>query len=134
MSSSQSLDLLEGIAAPIVATNLEGTIIYWSTAAQEVLGFSSQEMKFRSWWEHFPATERERVMAAFQPAKAGVTFGGTCAMKHRDGATIPVVAHVSVLLDQNLLPQALLTVLHKIDASSQDHANLASDAANRTSQ
>lgn len=130
MISLSSLDFLEGIAAPIVATNLEGMIIYWSAEAEQTLGFSPQEMKLRSWWEHFPATVREQVQAAFSLPKSGVTFSGACTMRHRDGTTIPVVAHVSVMLNKNRSPHALLTVLHKISASSPALANTPSDAVN----
>src|SRR5206468_3007427 len=83
MISPQSLNFLEGIAAPIVATNLDGMIIYWNAGAQQIFGFSSQEMMLRSWWKHFPETLREQVMTAFGPPKSGVTFAGTCAMKDK---------------------------------------------------
>ncbi|MCI0538251.1 MAG: response regulator [Verrucomicrobiales bacterium] len=131
MISPQPLDFLEGIAAPIVATNLEGLIIYWSAEAEQALGFSPQEMKLRNWWEHFPAPVREQIKTAFATPSSGATFAGACVLRHRDGTIIPVVVHVAVMLAPDRSAQALLTMLHKIASASQGLASTPSEAAHK---
>jgi PAS domain-containing protein len=39
MIPPQPLDFLENLAAPVVATNLDGLIIYWSPQAEQTLAF-----------------------------------------------------------------------------------------------
>jgi two-component system cell cycle sensor histidine kinase/response regulator CckA len=104
-------------------------IIYWSPQAEQTLGFSPEEMKLRDWWDHFPAPVREQLKASFSAPQAGITFAATCQMKHLDGTTRPVAAHVSVILDERRSPQALLTVLHHIGSAPQGLAGSPPDEA-----
>src|SRR5439155_13168841 len=122
MTSLQSLDFLRRVGGPLVATTLDGTILYWSSGARGLLGFSAEEMKLKNWWEHFPANTRARIKSTFAAPNANASFAANCLLKDKQSAAIPVAVHISTLLDENNSPNALLTICHELPQASKDPA------------
>ncbi len=80
--------LLDAVGQSVIATDLEGTIIYWNRAAEELFGWSREEALGRSVVEMTPAEgARERAIEIFDVLREGHVWTGEFELRRRDGST-----------------------------------------------
>jgi PAS domain S-box-containing protein len=87
--------------AAIAMVDAEGTVIGWTHAAQQLVGYSAQEMVGRSLAHVLPPpTDAGRVSAIAGQCRAQGGWAGTLAVRHRDGHTLTMTLQVSLLWGQ----------------------------------
>ncbi|HKJ78683.1 MAG TPA: PAS domain S-box protein, partial [Prolixibacteraceae bacterium] len=92
--------LINSINESVIVTDLEGKIIYWNKAAEELYKWKSKEVVGRSILEVTPSTttkkQAEEIMASL---KNGDSWEGEFEVKDKNGELFPVHVKDSPLLD-----------------------------------
>ncbi|MES2536158.1 MAG: EAL domain-containing protein [Pseudomonadota bacterium] len=93
--------LLASVEQAVIATDLDGLIIYWNPFAQKMYGWSSAEVLGRSILDVIPS-ESMRVNAheIMTRLKAGESWDGEYLVRHRDGHDIPIHVTDSPIRDE----------------------------------
>jgi two-component system, cell cycle sensor histidine kinase and response regulator CckA len=93
--------LLDAVGQAIIATDLDGTVIYWNRAAQELYGWSSTEALGRDILDLTAtlesAAKAEEVMAALQ---RGESWTGEFTARSKDGSTLKVLVSNAPVMDE----------------------------------
>jgi PAS domain S-box-containing protein len=84
--------LLDAVGQAVIATDLEGCITYWNPSAQDLYGWSVEEMIGRSVMEIIPSeTQLERAEEIMSELRAGRSWSGEFEVKRKDGTSFPVI-------------------------------------------
>lgn len=80
--------------AAVIATDVHGTVIYWSGGAESLYGWQSGEAIGRNVLDITPTrSSSDEAATIFEQLRLGKTWEGTFILKHRDGT--PILAHVT---------------------------------------
>src|SRR5215207_7266908 len=80
--------LLDAVGQAIIATNPQGTIIYWNRAAEELYGWPKEEVMGRPIVEVTPSEEMlERAEEIMSELRAGRSWSGEFVVQRKDGST-----------------------------------------------
>lgn len=95
-------DLLEAVEQAVIATNLEGKIIYWNNFAEWLFGWTEVEAIGANVLELIPAAT-ERTMAAEIMAKirSGESWTGELLARRKDGLDFPLMVTDSPIFDDH---------------------------------
>ncbi len=99
-------------ADAIVTTDVDGRVTFFSTGAEEMLGFRADEMLGRSMMELSPGREARHFVAALR--RAGSIRDHEMTFCTRDGRRIDVTASVSLLRDPRGVTLGTVGVLRDI--------------------
>jgi diguanylate cyclase (GGDEF)-like protein/PAS domain S-box-containing protein len=92
--------LLEAVGQSVVATDLEGKVLYWNRAAEEIYGWSSEEALGRSLRDLTVCEESlEKVEEVRSVLRAGRAWSGETLLRRKDGSHVPVLGTASPLFD-----------------------------------
>ncbi|MER5917157.1 SpoIIE family protein phosphatase [Streptomyces sp. NPDC001982] len=97
--------------AAIAMVDAEGTVMGWTQAAEQLVGFSAGDVVGRSATHVLPPPEdagRASVFAEQCRAQGG--WSGTAAVRHRDGHTLTMTLRVSLLWGQDAGTRWLVSV------------------------
>src|ERR687898_1192930 len=84
--------LLDAVGQAIIATNPQGRIIYWNRAAEELYGWSKEEVMDRPIVEVTPSQELlERAEEIMSELRAGRSWSGEFMVQRKDGSTFPAM-------------------------------------------
>jgi PAS domain S-box-containing protein len=84
--------LLDAVEQAVIATDLEGNIIYWNSFAEWLYGWSSAEALAANIIDITPAPSlRERAAEIFSTLKRGQSWSGEFFVKRRDGTEFPAL-------------------------------------------
>src|SRR5215216_2537086 len=84
--------LLDAVGQATIATNPQGRIIYWNRAAEELYGWSKEEVMGRPIVEVTPSEEMlERAEEIMSELRAGRSWSGEFVVQRKDGSTFPVM-------------------------------------------
>src|SRR5215208_2624389 len=84
--------LLDAVGQAIIATNPQGRIIYWNRAAEDLYGWSKEEVMGRAIVEVTPSQEMlERAEEIMSELRAGRSWSGEFVVQRKDGSTFPVM-------------------------------------------
>jgi PAS domain S-box-containing protein len=84
--------LLDAVGQAIIATNPQGTIIYWNRAAEELYGWPNEEVMGRPIVEVTPSEEMlERAEEIMSELRAGRSWSGEFVVQRKDGSTFPAM-------------------------------------------
>jgi len=103
-------NLLEQIAASVVATDLQGVVISWNSGAEALYGWSEEEVMGRNVRELIVpenATAAERLAEEIQ--RDGI-WDGEILMRHRDGSLFTVYVRNRLVRDEEGNPTAIVGV------------------------
>lgn len=97
--------LLDAIGEAVIATDLQGAILYWNDAAERTYGWKSSEVIGKNVLDVTPDDDSKmnasEIMAVL---KKGNSWSGEFLVRHRDGHRFPVkVTSTSILNDQGTL-------------------------------
>jgi diguanylate cyclase (GGDEF)-like protein/PAS domain S-box-containing protein len=92
--------LLEAVGQSIIATDLEGKVIYWNRGAQDLYGWSSEEALGRSLRDLTVSEEAlEKAEEVGSELRAGRTWSGETLLRRKDGSHVPVLGTATPLFD-----------------------------------
>ncbi|MBD1921948.1 PAS domain S-box protein [Microcoleus sp. FACHB-831] len=85
--------LLEAIEQALIATDLEGKIIYWNRYAEVMFGWSASEVLGCAIVNVNPAeATREQAVEIMSCLQRGESWSGEFLVRRRDGTTFPIIA------------------------------------------
>ncbi|MDP9485892.1 MAG: PAS domain S-box protein, partial [Actinomycetota bacterium] len=83
--------LLDAVGEPVIALDIEGRVIYWNSTAEEMYGWSSEEVMGRRIPEMaVPRELRGRAEELSAHVRGGKAWVGEFEVRRRDGTTFPV--------------------------------------------
>jgi len=84
--------LLDAVGQAIIATDPQGRIIYWNRAAEELYGWSKEEVMNRPIVEVTPSEQMlERAEEIMSELRAGRSWSGEFVVQRKDGSTFPAM-------------------------------------------
>jgi PAS domain S-box-containing protein len=93
--------LHDAVGQAIIATDLQGRIIYWNRAAEELYGWSREEVMGRPIVEVTPSEELlERAEEIMSELRAGRSWSGEFVVRRKDGSTFPAMVTDSPVHDE----------------------------------
>ncbi|MCU0714405.1 MAG: PAS domain S-box protein, partial [Pirellula sp.] len=97
--------LLNAIGEAVIATDLQGTILYWNEAAERIYGWKSFEVIGKNVLDVTPDDDSKlHASEIMSVLKKGNSWSGEFLARHRDGHRFPVkVTNTSILDDQGNL-------------------------------
>ncbi|MFF4550551.1 SpoIIE family protein phosphatase [Streptomyces sp. NPDC001406] len=97
--------------AAIAMIDAEGTVVGWTQAAQQLVGYSAGEVVGRSAAHMLPpAEDAQRASAFAEQCHARGGWSGTATIRHRDGHTLRMTLRVSLLWGQDAGSRWLVSV------------------------
>jgi len=94
--------LLDAVGQAIIATDLDGTVIYWNRAAQELYGWRSTEALGRDIMTLTPGlqsgAQAEEVMVTL---RQGESWTGEFSARHKDGSPLQVLVSNAPVMDEH---------------------------------
>src|SRR5215207_10862821 len=85
-------DLLGAVGQAVIATDLEGRIIYWNRSAQDLYGFSAEEVMGRPVVDITPSEAYlERAEEIMLQLRAGRSWSGEFEVRRKDGTSFPAM-------------------------------------------
>ncbi|MBE9067240.1 PAS domain S-box protein [Leptolyngbya cf. ectocarpi LEGE 11479] len=97
--------LLDAVAQAVIATNLDGNILYWNCFAETLYGWSAAEVLGRSILDITPAdTTRDQAVEIMAHLQQGEQWSGEFWVKRKDGTPFPAwVIDAPIYDDQGIL-------------------------------
>ncbi|MEO7971434.1 MAG: PAS domain S-box protein, partial [bacterium] len=93
--------LLDAVEQSVIATDLEGNIIYWNSFAEKLYGWSAAEALAANIMDIMPAEAvREQAAEILATLKQGKSWSGEFLVKRRDGVEFPVMVTDSPISDK----------------------------------
>ena len=84
--------LLDAVGQAVIVTDLRGAITYWNRFAEELYGWSAQDVLGRSIVDVTPSEGfRERADEIMAELKAGKSWSGEFLVRRRDGTSFPAM-------------------------------------------
>src|ERR671910_3125203 len=84
--------LLDAVGQAIIATDLQGRIVYWNRAAEELYGWSKEEVMGRPIVEVTPSEELlERAEEIMSELSAGRSWSGELVVQRKNGSASPAM-------------------------------------------
>jgi diguanylate cyclase (GGDEF)-like protein/PAS domain S-box-containing protein len=92
--------LLDAVGQSVIATDLEGKVIYWNRGAQELYGWSSEEALGRNLRDlTVPQELVDQVDGITSQLRAGRTWSGEMLLRRRDGSHVPILGTATPIFD-----------------------------------
>src|SRR5215211_7532891 len=93
--------LLDAVGQAIIATNPQGTIIYWNRAAEELYGWPKEEVMGQPIVEVTPSEEMlERAEEIMSELRAGRSWSGEFVLRRKDGSIFPAMVTDTPVYDE----------------------------------
>jgi diguanylate cyclase (GGDEF)-like protein/PAS domain S-box-containing protein len=92
--------LLEAVGQSVIATDLEGKVLYWNRAAEEIYGWSSEEALGRRLRDLTVSEESlQKAVEVDSELRAGRTWSGEILLRRKDGSYVPVLGTATPVFD-----------------------------------
>lgn len=93
-------NLLDAINQSVIATDLEGTVIFWNRLAERLYGWTAKEAVGRNILElTTPEMATKKAVEIMKQARGGKSWSGEFKVRRRDGATFQAEVFNSPILD-----------------------------------
>ena len=103
--------LLEAVGQSIIATDLEGKVLYWNSAAEELYGWSSEEALGRRLRDLTLSEELlDQAEVVVSHLRAGRTWSGETLLRRKDGSFVPVLGTATPFFDDRGHPAGMIGV------------------------
>ncbi len=94
--------LLDTVEQAVIASDLDGRIIYWNRFAEKLYGWSAAQAVGRNLIDVTPAeVSREKAAEIWAKLKAGQSWSGEYLVKRKDGAEFPALITNSPIYDDD---------------------------------
>ncbi|HEX3282940.1 MAG TPA: PAS domain S-box protein [Pyrinomonadaceae bacterium] len=112
--------LLDAVEQAVIATDLEGTVIYWNSFAERLFGWSAEEALNANIIDLTPAAAlRDQAAEIFSSLRKGQSWSGEFVVKRRDGTEFPALVTDSPIFDDD--GQLIGMVGVSVDNTSRRH-------------
>lgn len=92
--------LLNSVGQAVMASDTEGSVVYWNQAAEEIYGWTAEEVLGRDILGLVPTTpEQDDAQGAISAIERGESWTEKGAVRRKDGTTVQVLATVSPILE-----------------------------------
>jgi PAS domain S-box-containing protein len=92
--------LLDAVEQAVIATDLDGTVIYWNSFAEKLFGWPAAEALNANIMDITPAASlRDQAAEIFSSLKQGQSWSGEFVVKRRDGTEFPALVTDSPIFD-----------------------------------
>jgi diguanylate cyclase (GGDEF)-like protein/PAS domain S-box-containing protein len=92
--------LLEAVGQSVIAIDLEGKVVYWNRAAEELYGWSSEEALGRRLRDLMLFEESlDLTGGVASELRAGRTWSGETLLRRKDGSYVPVLGTATPIFD-----------------------------------
>jgi len=103
--------VLASVGEAVAAVDLEGTIVYWNRAAEDLYGYSSSEAVGSNLSVTAPAdASRAELSEAMEALSEGRSWTGEVTLKRRGGSTFPARLTGTPFYGEDGEPQGIITV------------------------
>jgi diguanylate cyclase (GGDEF)-like protein/PAS domain S-box-containing protein len=83
--------LLDAVGQAIIATDLQGTVTYWNRCAEQLYGWSAQEVAGRTLQQFLISADyRENMVEIMADLRVGRSWSGELVTRRKDGTTVTV--------------------------------------------
>lgn len=121
--------LLDTVEQAVIATNLEGVVIYWNRFAEKLYGWSAEEAVARSIMElTTPEISHEQAAKIMAQLSVGKSWAGEFTVRNKEGATFPAQVFNSPITDAD--GELIGVVGISVDITDQKEAETALAEAN----
>ena len=94
--------LLDAVGEAVIATELDGTVLYWNEAAEKLYGWRASEVIGRTVDEITPAdVSRDQAIEIMDRLRQGESWSGEFLVQDKSGREFPVMVTDSPFLDEN---------------------------------
>ena len=94
--------LLNAVNQAVIATDLDGTIVYWNRFAEQLYGWEASEVLGRQILEVTPSSiSRGQAASIWSWLQRGETWSGELLLRRRDGSEFTALVTDAPLLDAN---------------------------------
>lgn len=94
--------LLDAVGQAVIATNVEGQINYWNRAAEELYGWSAEEIRGKNIFDVTPTgASREQAEEIMSTLMNGEMWSGEFEVQHHDGTSFPAIITDTPILDED---------------------------------
>ncbi|HEX8681636.1 MAG TPA: PAS domain S-box protein, partial [Ardenticatenaceae bacterium] len=94
--------LLNTVGQAVIATDIDGSILYWNHFAESLYGWSSSEVLGRNIVEVTPSeASKEQALELMARLRAGEGWSGEFLVRRRDGSSFPALVNDSPIKDEN---------------------------------
>jgi PAS domain S-box-containing protein len=92
--------LLDAVGQSVIATDLEGKILYWNRAAEEIYGWSAEEALGRRLRDLTLSEELlDQAEEVVSELRVGRAWSGETLLRRKDGSYVPVLGTATPLFD-----------------------------------
>ena len=116
--------LLDGVRESIVATDLDGLIQYWGRGAEQLYGYSADEVMGKPYRNYAGAIHPPDETAFRQQVLATGSWRGEHVQRRKDGSTFWTSTVISVVLDPNGRPTGYIGMDQDISARKEAEESL----------
>ncbi|MGJ3240694.1 MAG: PAS domain S-box protein [Anaerolineae bacterium] len=94
--------LLNTIGQAVIATDLDGHIVYWNRAAEDLYGWQAHEVMGADIVEIIPSDlSQEQAIEIMRQLKQDQTWQGEFSVRHKDGKIFPVLVNNTAYYDKH---------------------------------
>lgn len=116
--------LLDAVEQAVIATDLQGNIIYWNRFAEVLYGWNADEVLGRSILEVTPAsTTQAQAADIFSHLQAGESWSGEFLVQRRDSTVFPIMIVDSPIYDEQGVLSGIVGI--SMDMTKLKHAEVA---------
>jgi diguanylate cyclase (GGDEF)-like protein/PAS domain S-box-containing protein len=93
--------LLEAVGQSVIATDLEGKVIYWNGSAEDLYGWSPEEALGRNLRDlTLIEGSLEKAEEVDSELRAGSTWSGEMLLRRKDGSRVPIFGTATPIFDE----------------------------------
>ncbi|NJP05492.1 MAG: PAS domain S-box protein [Chloroflexaceae bacterium] len=112
--------ILQGIGQAVMATRLDGTIIYWNRSAEAMYGWQADEVLGRNILDITPAADwGEYAVEIMEQLRAGEVWSGEFYVQRRDGTTFYALVQNVPVTDEHGVLTSIIGISSDITAQKQ---------------
>ena len=93
-------EILDAVGQAVIATDLEGRVIYWNHAAEKLFGFTEAEMLGQKARVLVPADQVDYADVILERIRAGEIWSGEFLVRRKDGTLFTAYASDALLRDR----------------------------------
>jgi len=117
--------LLDAVGQAVIATDPEGNIIYWNRAAEEIYGWTKEEVMDQTLSEFVVSEDlRERAAEIRTSLKEGEAWSGEFTLQRKDGTNFPAMVTSTPVRDERGILVGMIGVSTDITERKEADARL----------
>ncbi|HKN69376.1 MAG TPA: PAS domain S-box protein [Gemmatimonadaceae bacterium] len=94
-------EILDAVGQAVIATDLDGRVIYWNHAAETLFGFTEAEMLGQKARVLVPTDQLDYAEVILERIRAGEVWSGEFLVRRKDGTLFTAYASDALLRDRN---------------------------------